>query len=701
MSKPATGVSSEPAAGDASESKMSISDELLRDIMLDPASLHDMDLTAEQMADLAHKVNPYARVAPQPANGVYKSLIMSITDINEKYQQRFTMTSLTGFIFKVLSEWTPSAVCRRWLVNTAPVPAAPGPGVVGPAAVEQAQRAGAASEMANRVAQQAIDLDKARSDMAQITADLNAAKLSDEPEKVDTLSKSLTAVSEYIMTAERNLAILNYVAQHAMYTAGKFAQERIHASAEKLPADKAREIMRDNPPPLRVNQMEVPVKVAKDIVNTFLTEWLVYDPNQHVKSALDPKSNYVAQIDKIRNSTTCAAHPELSAAVGPDGMYDPHDPAAATYAALKNKPAVGTDGWSSEHCSSLKTLSSADPSVRRLVVRSLLLGVAGQQDEVRKLRTSLANVANALADAENDPKKFAEQLARLPQDTSARNAIEHIPPRDTYHRWLFYQAVNYDALRQITDALYPERDYFDKCIMPLKVLEGTKDEIDAAFKKYISEHESEFTTEIISVQFGAWSVTTSTKNNRDKLQYFNRSTEALKRIADRQSEDQKLGRELMKNRVLKKKADNIASEGPDAPGLDKYRSTIGPKSGDAGLSAKERAQLAKADGNIARYRELMNVDSLEEELRSLTALEERGAALTEHEKLRRRELQREIKEAHEQLDVPEKHIQCDAFVTDAASGTVTKNTFYIPAVEPEEPATEAAKPGPAVRKSGE
>ena len=39
------------------------------------------------------------------------------------------------------------------------------------------------------------------------------------------------------------------------------------------------------------------------------------------------------------------------------------------------------------------------------------------------------------------------------------------------------------------------------------------------------------------------------KENRKKIEFYNRNTEVLKRILDRHADDKKLGSELMKNRI--------------------------------------------------------------------------------------------------------------------------------------------------------
>jgi len=472
-----------------------------------------------------------------------------------------------------------------------------------------------------------------------------------------------------------NFARLRYVACHTAHTTGMVATRAVYRAAERLPAadPASKELLRDNPLPLRPGQAELPAARAKDLVKAFLDLYFNFDPNEHVRSAKDPKSDYK---DKI------AAQ---NAAQG--ACFDAADPQVLTFRALTQRAPLPAD-WDAADLAALAALRRLPEGARRDLVKLLLAKRQGLKGSNPSL-DAFHDMSEALYLAEKSPERFAEQLAPLRFDTPARTATEHVPPQDTYHRMRFYMDANYDALRAITDALYCESSMVDKCIYPLTVLEGTPDEISKKFKEYTAEHCKEFISGVLCLNFGQWNVLTETEGNRNRIDIENPDTVVLKRILDRHAADEQAGRELMKNRIRKEKAKNIATDGPDAPGLESYRATVADsKQGDAGMSTKERALLAKAQGDLTRFRELQNIEALEDRIKSLETLEARlaqsGGKLTPNETLDLKSVRDELKQAIEQAAVPDGFIQLDGFVNDTVSNTMTKQSYFIPAEKPDE-----------------
>ena len=726
-----------------------------------------MKSTPEELQNVYHGINPYARTAPAAQRG-QQGLVFSITRPEETFTKRLLVTAITGFLFKVLSEWEPPAELRRWTRKA--------PGAEDPPATDLAdlaKRAAVASEMAGRALHQEQNLARERererelaaqvaalellcaeakggaagktadaasgaagktadaasgaagktADAAGKTADAAseaagktaneaseaagktaseasgaggagaaseasgavgaaaseaAGKTAGAPPATDDLAGQLRAASQrlrqlrdWLADAELQLGKLRYVAHHTAHALGAYAGQGIHQAAEQLPnAPASKELLRDAPPPLRTTQQEMPTAKALALVRGFLLEYLQYDCNKHVMPGKDKKANYGAEIE----------HPSL----------DPADPTVITYGALRDAPLESAAEWPPEDKAALAALRALPDSLR-VSVCGALLGPPGGEG-ARQLDALERAAQGPLQRARRDPRRFALQLARLPADSPARHALTSIPPGDTFHRLDFYLAVNYDALRAVTEAVYAEVPHLEYAIYPLTVLTGTKEERDKAFADYTQKFGDDFTSSVYHVDFGAWNNLASTAANRERVSFYNNQTAVLKRIIDRHADDQKLGAKLMENRVLREKAKNVSQAGPDHPGLSKYRAAQGGAALPPTLTAEQQAALAKADGDLPRYHEYMNLHRLQVEREQLLALQQRGP-LQAAEALRLRDLQREIPEAQEQLEVPADKIQIDGFVVNAAEGSADKVAYYIPAEKPAPGAAQVSRPG--------
>jgi hypothetical protein len=275
-------------------------------------------------------------------------------------------------------------------------------------------------------------------------------------------------------------------------------------------------------------------------------------------------------------------------------------------------------------------------------------------------------------------------------------ALRHVPPQDTFHRLNYYAEVNYESLRSVTEALYPERADLDWVIMPWAVFGGKPAEVDAEFDKYCSRYSDEVPSAVRSIDVGSWTFLGDFGGNRDKINFYNRNTDVLKRIMDRHAEDKKLGAELMRRRVEDKKMENIAEAGPDAPGLNAYRREAGGKSktpaalgAERVIGAEKLKRMEAARGSRVAMAEL---EQFEEYKKRVADLEKEVAAhptntsAVEQLSNARHELVR----AKEMLAVPDNAIQIDAFHFDAGAGTFDRKIMYTEAETPEETAARAS-----------
>jgi hypothetical protein len=165
---------------------------------------------------------------------------------------------------------------------------------------------------------------------------------------------------------------------------------------------------------------------------------------------------------------------------------------------------------------------------------------------------------------------------KLPVDNDAKvlddpNGVERfttemIPPVDTFGRFNRYFEVNYDKLREVTNDLYCEKPDLDRAICP-HAWHDTRDEADT----YINKHKDEMIAEVTVAHSGKWNFFAPWEKVRSSARYFNSQTIVLEEMLKQIEQDSKLGQDLMKKRVAKKKKKNIEESGPDDPGFAKWK----------------------------------------------------------------------------------------------------------------------------------
>ena len=636
-------------------------DALVADILEDPEKILSADLSPETVLELQKRINPYAGLGGPPADVERKRIAaVSYTNLREDYLRRFTATSLVGFIFQVLKEWEVPAEVRRW-VPAAVKGAAPNPAHEPFAPADLVKGLEAAADLARAAAAAAEEATEAQ--RAQAEASATGASVTE-----------VAAALETATLAAAKAAALVYAATHAAHRVGAAAGLRLPATAQAgmRPPD-VRAGLAKYPVPSPPGTLEMPPAAAKAVIDNFLRAWFEFDPNAHVRSG--------------HNAAALAASVAALRVGDRDVAVDTADPGHLTVDALRAAPPRPT---LAAHAEALKVIR-ATPAARAAV--SLLL-----RDDTLAAAAAVAVAANA---------DFQQYLLPVPATSAARTAATIVPPQDTYHRWAYYTEVNYEELRTVTEALYPERPDLDWALALWEVFDGPAAEVDAAFEKHCQRYQDEVTSSIKALEFGAWTLLADFKANRDKIQFYNKHTEVLKRIIDRHGEDKRIGAELMRNRVRQTKARNIAEAGADAAGLAGYKRVVAEgggalsgKGAEKVISTEEMRRLEAARGDIKAAREIELLEQLEttiatltdtEALRPLTADEARDLA----------HARATIDSVREMVAVPDDAIQVDVFSSDAAGG-FSKTHFYTKAEGPEAPPADAnanASGHPAAKRS--
>jgi len=392
--------------------------------------------------------------------------------------------------------------------------------------------------------------------------------------------------------------------------------------------------------------IEIPETSCKEIINHFLHDLFKFDPNKHVKSA---------SVDETK------IEEEVVSICGNSIYVDKQDPSRIPYKSLLLQNINKLPDHNEAYSVIMENQENYNAVCRVLSDNKLL----------ESTQMAISN-----RDA------FSTYLMPLRQNSEVMPAMEIIPPRDTFHRWSYYTQVNYEELRRVTSSLYLDKPDIEFAIGAWTTFEGEEKEVDAEFTKYCQMHQSEFVSDIKAIQFGNWTLLGDFKKNREKINFYNKNTEALKRILDRYEDDKKLGMELMKNRIRQKKAKNIAEDGPDAEGLSQYKHISGSSipGAEKVISNEEMLRLEKAKGNIKAAKELEYLEYLEEQELKYKKIEELRP-LTNEESTDYASVKSKLLAAHEMAEVPNDGIQVDVFVTNSETGDFNKSSFYTKSEE--------------------
>lgn len=653
--------------------------EALEAIRRDPTAALTLDIDDETILKLQKMLNPYARiVGPARTKRHVESVMMSITNLREDYIRRFTVTALTGFVFRMLGEYTVPVEQRRWTPgkpkgDTAPFTVedleARAEALAAAVAIAKDARAHADAAAAAAAAYNDAELVFTEEDMKGALAAATAAQQSGTAEEVADGKATVIyqKITEYqrlqqaAKEAEGKAAGALFVSTVQLRDIGIDADLRLPATekaARKHPG--ARAVIDENKGwergLLPAGQFEVPQTLAQGIIRDFLRNYFEYDPDAHVRSAYDEVAVQVKRRD-------VAGLPDKV-------LYDPYDPSRLPLAVLlENAPPQST--YESDVAPFQTILSSKSEDERQRDYNTLCRLLTNER---------VAGVARYLLTADAADPDRAERWRRMLLPDLGKDFVQHVPPQDTFHRFKYYCDVNYEALRTAVEALYHDKPDLEFAMQLMKYFEGPEDKVLEEAQRYRDEHQHNVITDMKLVDMGGWTFLGEFDKNREKIDVQNDRAKLLKRILDRMDEDAKYGQLLMRQRVYKEKAKNIAEEGPDDPGLSTYKSGTAAV-GEAGIKPEDKLRLERAKGDLKAARELKYFDEQEALAKSLEACAQLRA-LTADEKYQLGKAYENMAQAREMMEVPANAIQTDIFRVDAKAGTMVKEKMYTRAAGP-------------------
>ena len=84
----------------------------------------------------------------------------------------------------------------------------------------------------------------------------------------------------------------------------------------------------------------------------------------------------------------------------------------------------------------------------------------------------------------------------------------------------------------------------------------------------------ELDAEIFQIKIGSWTFLDAFEKNRSNVDFFTKDTVIIEKMMEQNSDDQRIGSNMVKKRAEEKVKQNRKTAGPtDVKGLDKYRAT--------------------------------------------------------------------------------------------------------------------------------
>lgn len=167
-------------------------------------------------------------------------------------------------------------------------------------------------------------------------------------------------------------------------------------------------------------------------------------------------------------------------------------------------------------------------------------------------------------------KKLEIDKKDIPEEEAAARAdsvlVKHIPPSDVFHRWTYYTDSNYEEIRTAVKDVYAEKPDLEYAINPYDQFDSSEEAAN-----FIQKHKTEVIADIATIHNSKWNLLGSFKKNRERVNFYNDKTVVIEEIFKQLEQDKKLGADMMRKRVKRKKAKNTEESGPDPVEFAKYK----------------------------------------------------------------------------------------------------------------------------------
>lgn len=213
--------------------------------------------------------------------------------------------------------------------------------------------------------------------------------------------------------------------------------------------------------------------------------------------------------------------------------------------------------------------------MRRLVVRQFL-DSQFQFNPDKHVRSAYSSnpldtereVPTQFKEADKKPVSVKSSKSNSNKEVSRSDSkfVKHVPPADVFHRWAYYTDSNYEEVRTAVQDLYADKPDLEFAINPYDKFNSQEDA-----DKFIQKHKNEVIADVLTLTNGKWNLTGSFKKNRERINFYNEKTAVLEEIFKQLEQDKKLGADLMRKRVKRKKDKNVKESGTDPALFTQYR----------------------------------------------------------------------------------------------------------------------------------
>jgi len=395
------------------------------------------------------------------------------------------------------------------------------------------------------------------------------------------------------------------------------------------------EVVSDNHPELKdvsvENLAEAKAKLlkanneqAKSFVRVFLNRNFNFNPDWHVSRATsDSKSGDSSRVDnataRMQAMTLDNKYNTLMKNMTKEGREQ----------GLRASLSVHIKDYYNSLCAMEKTLTEKIKAISTLL--SEAVASTNVAEKLAAISDSINSLSSMLVEV-REKKSFYETTAKVMQTHDILPVYDVNPPSDVFFHFNRYYENNFEALKEFVTNFYNEKDDLEYAIQIYDKFENLPDA-----KEFSRKYEDKTISTIYTIENGCWHILGPYKKNMERIDFYNKNAEPIRRLLEQMEKDQKLGEDLLKKRVRREKAKQTATVGPDAAGLEQYKSAVGTIES---FGAKE--------------------------------------VLTNDDKKKLHEAER-IKQMYE---VPENAIQVDYFTSNPKEGTFTKSHFYTEAEAP-------------------
>ena len=146
------------------------------------------------------------------------------------------------------------------------------------------------------------------------------------------------------------------------------------------------------------------------------------------------------------------------------------------------------------------------------------------------------------------------------------------PPNDTFVRFDKYVSINHDTIRDLTKNLYNVKPDLEHAMIVYDVVDSP-----AEAEKWIAKNGSTSKFDIISFNLNTWTLLGDFKQNRERIEYYNKHNQIIKKMLEQAEKDNVLGEDMLKKRVKTQKVKSTKVFGKDDEKLKAYQDLAGVK----------------------------------------------------------------------------------------------------------------------------